>query len=324
MASHDVSDTWQIGAAYEQYVGRWSRRVAPLFLSWLDVPAERRWLDVGCGTGELAAAILDRCSPSSVVGVEPSEGFLERARQRLGDRVQLRRGSAEQLPLDDACADVAVSGLVLNFFPDPRAALAEMARVTTGGGTIAAYVWDYAGKMQMMRAFWDAAVELDADAARFDEGARFPICRADRLAELCTDAGLCAAEVTPIDIATPFASFEDSSRTIGVRSSAARDRPPRMRWRCPNRRGSGCATASASACRCRRTARLHSLLGPGPCGQASRAEARPARARDGRFPPLHGEAGAGSADAERCGVDRNRLSRSWRCFTACSQGWFEP
>src|SRR5512143_3790635 len=113
-----VSDTWERGDPYEQYVGRWSRRVAPPFLSWLGIPAGRRWLDVGCGTGALCAAIVDRCAPSSVAGVEPSEGFLDQARQHLAGRAVLHRGSATAIPLDDASVDVVVSGLVLNFVPD--------------------------------------------------------------------------------------------------------------------------------------------------------------------------------------------------------------
>lgn len=209
MDHRGVSDTWERGDPYEQYVGRWSRRVAPRFLSWLRIPAGRRWLDVGCGTGALCAAIVDHCSPSSVVGVEPSEGFLATAREHLAGRAVLRRGSATRIPLDDASVDVVVSGLVLNFVPDPRAALAEMARVTGGGGTIGAYVWDYAGKMELMRFFWDAAVELDPDAARMDEGSRFPLCRPEALVELLAGTGLDGVEVVAIDIPTPFASFED-------------------------------------------------------------------------------------------------------------------
>ena len=184
-----VSDTWESGSPYERYIGRWSRQVAPLFLSWLNVPAGRRWLDVGCGTGALCAAIVDRCSPSSVTGVEPSEGFLRTARENLAGRVALLQGSATAVPLADASVDVVVSGLVLNFVPDQRAALVEMARVASRGGTIAAYVWDYAGKMELIRHFWDAAGQLDADAARLDEGARFPLCRAEPLEELFTGAG---------------------------------------------------------------------------------------------------------------------------------------
>jgi len=209
MHQRQVSDTWERGNPYEQYVGRWSRRVAPRFLSWLAVPAEQRWLDVGCGTGALCAAIVDHCSPSSVVGVEPSDAFLNTAKEQLAGRAVLHRGSATEIPLDDASIDVTVSGLVLNFVPDGRAALAEMARVTGSGGTIAAYVWDYAGKMELMRLFWDAAVELNPDAARMDEGARFPLCRPEGLTELFEGAGLRGVEVTAIDIPTPFTSFEE-------------------------------------------------------------------------------------------------------------------
>ncbi|HSN41538.1 MAG TPA: methyltransferase domain-containing protein [Burkholderiales bacterium] len=209
MNRKQVSDTWERGSPYEQYVGRWSRRVAPLFLSWLSIPAGRKWLDVGCGTGALCAAILDRCSPASVAGVEPAEGFLETAKENLADRAALHLGSATAIPLGDASVDVAVSGLVLNFVPDQRAALAEMVRVTGKGGTIAAYVWDYAGKMALMRFFWDAAAELDPDAAKMDEGIRFPLCRPEALEKLFVAAGLQGVEVRPIDIPTPFANFDD-------------------------------------------------------------------------------------------------------------------
>lgn len=209
MDKNRVSDTWERGNPYEQYVGRWSRRLAPLFLAWLDIPAGRRWLDVGCGTGALCAAIVDRCSPASVTGVEPSQGFLRTAQENLDGKVALYHGSATAIPLGDGSADVVVSGLVLNFLPDPRTALLEMARVTGRSGTIAAYVWDYAGKMELMRYFWDAAVELDPDAAELDEGVRFPLCRPEALAPLFTSAGLSEVEVVPIDIPTTFASFDD-------------------------------------------------------------------------------------------------------------------
>lgn len=211
MAPNQVSDTWERGSPYERYVGRWSRRIAPLFLSWvrLRIPAGRRWLDVGCGTGALCATILDRCLPSLVYGVEPSEGFLQAAKENLAGRAVLRQGSATAIPLEDESVDAAVSGLVLNFVPEPGAALAEMARVTEEGGTIAVYVWDYAGKMELMRIFWDAAVALDPDAAKLDEGVRFPLCRPEALEQLFTGAGLQGVEVRPVDIPTPFADFED-------------------------------------------------------------------------------------------------------------------
>lgn len=209
MAQGQVPDTWEQGAPYEQYVGRWSRQVAPLFLKWLDVPAGRRWLDVGCGTGALCAAILEACAPLSVVGVDPSQGFLDAARQQLAGRATFHCASATALPLPEASVDAVVSGLVLNFIADPAAALAEMKRVSAQGGVIGAYVWDYAGKMELMRHLWDAVVALDAGRSRLDEGLRFPLCRPDALAKLFAEAKLEQVEVTAIDIATPFASFDD-------------------------------------------------------------------------------------------------------------------
>ncbi len=209
MTQSHLSDGWDRGDPYERYIGRWSRRVAVPFLSWLRIPAGQRWLDVGCGTGALCAAILDNALPSLVVGVEPSAGFLETARRNLAGRAQLHQGDALAIPLREASVDVVVSGLMLNFVPDPRAALAEMGRVTSSGGTIAAYVWDYAAKMELIRLFWDAAVALDRNAASLDEGVRFPLCTPDALAALFADAGLEAVEVTALDIATPFTNFDD-------------------------------------------------------------------------------------------------------------------
>ena len=209
MEHASVSDTWERGNAYERYIGRWSRLVAPDFLSWLNIPAGKRWLDVGCGTGALCSTIVDRCSPGSVTGVEPSEGFLATAKNNLAGRVDLHQGSATAIPLGDASIDVVVSGLMLNFVPDPREALLEMARVTGRRGTIAAYVWDYAGRMEAIRFFWDAAIALNPDAVALDEGVRFPLCHPDALQTLFASAGLEGVAVTAIDIPTPFANFDD-------------------------------------------------------------------------------------------------------------------
>jgi ubiquinone/menaquinone biosynthesis C-methylase UbiE len=209
MSTGPVSDTWERGSPYEQYIGRWSRRIAPQFLAWLYQPAGRRWLDVGCGTGTLCAAILDDCAPGSLVGVEPSEGFLGLAAQNLAGRARFLAGHAASLPLDGGSCDVVVSGLVLNFVPDLPAALAEMTRVTAPGGTIAAYVWDYAQRMEVIRVFWDAAASLDAAAAALHEGARFPVCEPTALREVFERAGLTDIRTTPLDLTARFDDFED-------------------------------------------------------------------------------------------------------------------
>ena len=203
-------ETWAAGEPYERYVGRWSRPVARDFIAWLDLPRRLRWLDVGCGTGALSAGILAAAGPAAVIGVDPSEGFLDLARIQLQDaRVRFEIGDAQALPLADGAVDAAVSGLVLNFVPDQPRAIREMMRAVRPGGAVALYVWDYAGEMQLMRHFWDAAAALDPKAAQLDEGFRFPICQPEPLAALLRDAGLEAVATRPIDVPTTFGDFDD-------------------------------------------------------------------------------------------------------------------
>jgi SAM-dependent methyltransferase len=205
--AHEV---WAVGDAYEAYVGRWSRSVAVAFLNWLDLPAGGRWLDVGCGTGALTATVLAVADPGQVVGVDPSDGFLANARTRIVDpRATFRTGDAQSLSLPDHGFDAVVSGLALNFVPDPGRAVAEFGRLATVGGTAAAYVWDYAEGMAIMRYFWDAAVALDPAAAELDEGRRFPLCRPEALCTLWTDAGLDQVSAQAIQVPTVFVDFDD-------------------------------------------------------------------------------------------------------------------
>lgn len=212
--------TWAAGDRYEPYVGRWSRRVAPEFLAWLGIPAGSRWLDVGCGTGALSQTILASTQPSGVAGVDPSEGFLAFARTRA-PQAEFRVGDAQALTFEDNSFDAAVSGLVLNFVPDSAKAAGEMRRVVRPGGTAAAYVWDYAGEMQLMRRFWDAAAAVDPAARNLDESLRFPLCQPDALGALWTAAGLQDVEVRTIDVPTVFRDFGDYwSPFLGGQGSA--------------------------------------------------------------------------------------------------------
>lgn len=201
---------WASGAIYEPYVGRWSRLVAREFIAWLDIPPGGSWLDVGCGTGALSASILDQAAPRATVGIDPSEGFIAYARERIPDpRARFEQGEAQAPPFPDGVFDAAVSGLVLNFVPQPDQAVGEMARVTHPGGAVAAYVWDYAGRMELMRHFWDAAVSLDPAASELDEGRRSPLCQPGPLGDLFRGAGLDGVEVRAIDVPTVFRDFDD-------------------------------------------------------------------------------------------------------------------
>jgi len=207
---NESKEAWTGGDPYEFYVGRWSRLVAPEFLRWLAIPKESQWLDVGCGTGALTQAILEGTNPKNVHGVDRSEAYVESARDRVRDpRAQFEVGNAQSLPVETAAYEAAVSGLVLNFVPQPERMIAEMTRAVKKEGTVAVYVWDYAGKMQMMRHFWNAVNALDPAARDLDEGRRFPICNPDPLRQLFRSAGLLQTEICPIEISTNFQNFDD-------------------------------------------------------------------------------------------------------------------
>ncbi|MCB8944260.1 MAG: class I SAM-dependent methyltransferase, partial [Ardenticatenaceae bacterium] len=173
-----MSDLWELGEAYEQFMGRWSRPIAQEFLRWLGAIENGRWLDVGCGTGALSALIGQSTQPLQVTGVDFAAGFIGYAKNMHPDPIyDFRVGSALDLPVDESQYDGVVSGLALNFFPEPHTAVAQMHRAAKPGGTVALYVWDYAGEMQMLRYFWDAAKALDPQAMALDEGQRFPLCQ---------------------------------------------------------------------------------------------------------------------------------------------------
>jgi len=204
-----MRDSWQSGDPYEYYMGRWSRLVAEKFVAWLSPDPGLHWLDVGCGSGALSEAIINSYEPASLVAIDQSEGFVRTARQRLGNKASCLPGNAMSLPLDDATFNVAVSGLVLNFIPEPGKALSEMQRVTRQGGIVAVYIWDYAGKMEFLNHFWDVAVELDPDAAALHEGRRFPDSNAEQLVAIFEQAGFSGVAATPLEIVTRFSDFND-------------------------------------------------------------------------------------------------------------------
>jgi ubiquinone/menaquinone biosynthesis C-methylase UbiE len=190
-------------------MGRWSKLMAPVFLDWLNFPDNMNWLDIGCGTGALSEAIFSKCKPNYLCCVDPSDQFLEKAKGKNSFKAEFLVGDASEIPLTSDTVDVVVSGLALNFFPDLPRAFSEMKRVLKENGTIAAYVWDYADRMDFLRIFWDAAHETDGNAIRFDEGIRFPICNVENLKDAFEKAGLTNIETSYLDIDTVFKSFDD-------------------------------------------------------------------------------------------------------------------
>ena len=203
-------DVWASGDAYEPYIGRWSQLVAHELLEWIDVPRGARWLDVGCGTGVLTDVIVREARPAAVQSVDPSLAYIAFARRRVPDpRAAFIVADARLLPQRAGSVDVVVSGLALNFIPRPEVALAEIARVVRAGGVAAAYVWDYAERMQLIRHFWDAAVALDPEAASLDEARRFPGCSPAALETLFRRAGYGTVETRAIDVPTRFRDFDD-------------------------------------------------------------------------------------------------------------------
>jgi SAM-dependent methyltransferase len=193
-------------------MGGWSRGVAREFLVWLDPRPRLRWLDVGCGTGALTSEILalEPGAPSTVHGVDASAEFIQRARATILDcRAQFDAAVAGDLPFEDGTFDIVLSALLLNFVPEPLAAVREMARVASSDGVVASYVWDYAGEMQPLRHFWDAILDAVPSAAELDEVRRFSLCRPQPLRALFADAGLQCLEVHAIDSRATFRDFDD-------------------------------------------------------------------------------------------------------------------
>ena len=221
--------------AYERFMGRWSRLLAPLLVDFAGVADGARVLDVGSGTGSLAFAVAERNGRSRVVGIDPSQEYVAYATSKnpVPDRASFQAGDAQQLSFPDAAFDACLSLLVFNFVPDPKKALLELRRVTKPGGVIAAANWDYADGMRMLRAFFDAARSVDAAAEKLDEN-RMPLCRAGELAELWRQAGLRNIHDQPLEVTMRFQSFADYWEPFLLRQGpagayAASLKPDRLR-----------------------------------------------------------------------------------------------
>ena len=195
------------GAAYELFMGRWTRVVGAVFLEWVAVPAGARWLDIGCGTGIFTELVLDTCSPKSMVAVDPSEAQIGVARGKgVAQRADFRMADAQSLPFPDEDFDAVVSALVINFVPDRPRALAEMRRVARPGGVVAGYVWDFAAGGSPVASIRAALCRIGAAPPPVpgteDSGL-------EALAGLFAGAGLKGVASRTIDVTTSFPDFED-------------------------------------------------------------------------------------------------------------------
>lgn len=200
------------GAAYERYMGEWSRLAGETFLDWLAPKSGLRWLDVGCGNGAFTELLVERCAPASVQGIDPSEGQLAFARARPASRVaQFLQGDAMALPFPDDTFDAAVMPLVIFFVPDPSKGVTEMARVVSPGGGVMAYAWDMEGGGFPYQTLHDemrgmgvaVPVPPSPDASRMDA-----------MRDLWAGSGLDSVETREITVRRTFADFEDYWATI--------------------------------------------------------------------------------------------------------------
>lgn len=197
------------GDAYERFMGRWSREIAPFFVTFAGIRDGDTVLDVGSGTGALTMAVAAAAPSSRIVGIDPAAPYVAFARARHPeDRVRFEVGDAQQLRFADGSFDRTLSLLVLNFIPDRSRALDEMIRVTRSGGAVASAVWDYTDGMEMLRVFWDEAVSLDPAAEARDER-HMPLSRKGELGSFWREHRLRAVSEEALTIQTRFSSFDD-------------------------------------------------------------------------------------------------------------------
>ena len=203
-------DSWKGGKLYDDFMGRWSLLIGGEFLSWLKVPPNSEWLDVGCGTGSLSKLIIETQQPNRIIALDSSSGFISYAKKSIDNPlVNYIVGSAMNIELNKDSVDTIVSAFTLNFLSRPHKAVREMKRVGKPGGVIGIMLWDYTEGMEMLRYYWDAALTIDKRAEALDEGRRFPICRQGNPEIFMQKMGLRNIEATAIEIKTTFKSFDE-------------------------------------------------------------------------------------------------------------------
>jgi SAM-dependent methyltransferase len=194
------------GDAYDRFMGRYSRRLAPKLADFAGIGAGMRVLDVGCGPGALTGELVERLGADRVAAADPSDTFFAATAERFPG-VDLRRAPAEQLPWSNSEFDAVLAQLVVNFLSDPVAGVREMARVARDGGVVAACAWDYGEGMRMLRMFWDASAAVDPGSP--DEAAAFRVRGAEDLRGVWVEAGLAEVETGALTVEASYDGFDD-------------------------------------------------------------------------------------------------------------------
>lgn len=194
------------GEAYDRFMGRYSVPLAALFADAASVEAGQQALDVGCGPGSLTGELVQRLGADAVSACDPSEPFVAACAARHSG-VEVRQGRAEAIPFEDDRFDQVLAELVLHFVSDAPLAASEMCRVARPGGTVAACVWDFAEGMELLRAFWDAALMVDPAAP--DEARTLRFGREGEIAELFAAAGLRDIVESTLTVSSTYAGFDE-------------------------------------------------------------------------------------------------------------------
>ncbi len=194
------------GEAYDAFMGRYSRSLAPLFADSARIHAGQTVLDVGCGPGALTSELIDRLGIDEVRGFDPSPSFVEACARRFPG-VDVRVGRAEDVPFATSSVDAALSQLVMHFVSDPDDVIRELCRVVRPRGTVAACVWDFEKEMEMLRAFWDAALSVDPDAP--DQARMLRFGRPREIADLLVAGGLTDIQEATLDVTASYSAFDE-------------------------------------------------------------------------------------------------------------------
>ena len=194
------------GAAYDAFMGRYSRPLAVEFVNSLPLPSGQRCLDIGCGPGALTSELIGRFGAESVAACDPSPPFVAESAASFPD-VNVRLAAAERLPYDDSQFDVALAQLVLHFVTNAEAAASEMRRVVRPGGLVAACMWDSENEMDMLRHFWDAAVAIDPDVSFGARELRFG--GPGEIVALLEGVGCVDAAESTLAVSSVYADFDE-------------------------------------------------------------------------------------------------------------------